>query len=170
MITSRTGRSIDGFTLVELLVAVVIVGILASIAVPGYQRYIRDARRSDAQGALMGLASAMERYYTINNTYCGVTATPPAPPNPRNPACTITAGAPTIYAAQSPVDGGRPIYDLAVSGTTNTYTLTATPIAGTGQENDGFLNLTHTGIRGWDKDGNGATTDDGEDCWERFCN
>lgn len=58
-----------GFTLVELMIVVAIIGILASIALPAYNEHIRKARRADAQTALMELAQHMERHYTINNSY-----------------------------------------------------------------------------------------------------
>ena len=53
-----------GFTLIELMIAVAIVGILAGIAYPSYQDSVRKSRRADAQGALLGFANAMERYFT----------------------------------------------------------------------------------------------------------
>ena len=58
-----------GFTLVELMIAVAIVGILASIAYPSYQDSVRKSRRADAKGALLGFANAMERHFTENNSY-----------------------------------------------------------------------------------------------------
>ncbi|MDL0434068.1 type IV pilin protein, partial [Marinobacter sp. TBZ242] len=58
-----------GFTLLELIIAVAIIGILASIAVPSYQGYVERARVSDGQAGLMQAASEMERCYTVSNSY-----------------------------------------------------------------------------------------------------
>jgi type IV pilus assembly protein PilE len=58
-----------GFTLVELMVTVLIVGILTAIAVPGYNSYVRKARRADAKVALTNLAGQFERCYTRYNSY-----------------------------------------------------------------------------------------------------
>jgi len=62
-----------GFTLLELLIAVVIVGVLASIALPSYQNQIHKTRRSDAKSALVGAAGQMERYFTERGTYATAT-------------------------------------------------------------------------------------------------
>lgn len=62
-----------GFTLIELMIVVVIVGILASIAYPSYRDYVTRSRRTDAKSALMATAQAMERFYTEKMTYNAAT-------------------------------------------------------------------------------------------------
>lgn len=58
-----------GFSLIELVVAMAIVGIIAAIAIPSYQGSMRKAIRSDAKAALMDLAARQERFFTENNSY-----------------------------------------------------------------------------------------------------
>lgn len=58
-----------GFTLVELMIIVVIVGILASVAYPSYRDQALRAARSDAKGALLDMASRQEQYHLDNKTY-----------------------------------------------------------------------------------------------------
>jgi type IV pilus assembly protein PilE len=58
-----------GFTLIELMIAVAIVGILAAIALPAYQNSIIKGRRAQGRTALLELAQAQERYFTANNQY-----------------------------------------------------------------------------------------------------
>jgi type IV pilus assembly protein PilE len=58
-----------GFTLVELMIVVAVVGILASIAYPSYQEYGRRAKRAEARAHLLDAAALMERFYSDNNQY-----------------------------------------------------------------------------------------------------
>jgi type IV pilus assembly protein PilE len=57
--------------MIELLIAVAIIGILASVAYPAYQGYIREARRSDAKVKLSAMMNELERYSSSNSTYIG---------------------------------------------------------------------------------------------------
>lgn len=72
-------REIKGFSLIELLVVVAILGILAGISVPVYKGYTSKAKRADAKSALMENAQYMERYYTTHNTYNDILT--PDPPD-----------------------------------------------------------------------------------------
>jgi len=60
-----------GFTLVEVMIVVAIVGILAAVAYTSYQQHVLKTRRAAAAGCLLGHAQFMERYYTTNMTYVG---------------------------------------------------------------------------------------------------
>ncbi|HXN10152.1 MAG TPA: type IV pilin protein [Steroidobacteraceae bacterium] len=70
------GRRSRGFTLVELMVTVAIVGILASIAWPSYQQSVMHGRRTDAIQSITYYRQALERCYSQNFTYVNAAATP----------------------------------------------------------------------------------------------
>jgi type IV pilus assembly protein PilE len=132
----------NGFTLVELMIVIAIVGILMFVAYPSYQGQVTDSKRADAQTALTAFASAMERHFTATNTYL-------------NAGASGSTGTPKVFAAEAPVDGSSKSYDLTIQAATATsYTLRATPKYG--QAGDGYLNLTSIGIRQWDKNNDGS--------------
>ncbi len=69
----RVNRA-SGFSLIELMVVVAIIGILASIALPSYNDHQRKARRSAGAACVSAVAQGMERYYTTALTYVGAPA------------------------------------------------------------------------------------------------
>ena len=72
-------RSVRGFTLIEVMIVVVIVGILASIAYPAYQDQVRRTRQADAQGQIMAFGSSLERHRGKHFSYDGAALADLAP-------------------------------------------------------------------------------------------
>ena len=161
LLTSMSNRRENGFTLIELVITIAIVAILASVALPAYNDSVAKARRSDAQGALMGFANAMERHFTTNGTYLG------AGTDANDDGDAASAGVPTIFSTSSPVDGSAVYYNLTINSdvTASAYTLLATAVGG--QADDGNMELTSTGVRRWDENDDGDFTDAGEDDWDK---
>jgi type IV pilus assembly protein PilE len=151
-----------GFTLIELMISVAIVGILAAIAIPSYQDSVRKSRRADAQGAVMNLANAMERHFTESNSYCDAAAGGTVVASCGDG--TGDSGTPSIGPTQSP-ETGTAFYNLTITvPNATTYTLRATPAGA--QNGNGILELTSTGVRRWDRNNDGDFLDANETTWE----
>lgn len=135
-----------GFSLIELMIAVAIVGILTGIAYPSYQSHIKKAKRSEAEAALVSMATAMEQWRVENNnSYLGVTA---------------GTGATAIFTDRVPTDGsGTQSYTLSIPTLlASSYTLQAAPTTGSTQVGDVCGNLT--------LDSTGAKTPTTAGCWD----
>lgn len=130
--TMQLKRLGSGFSLIELMIVVAIIGILAAIAYPSYQRYVENTRRSVAQAELMELAQWMERRYTASYTYLD------------------GANPPSLPFQESPRDGGATFYNLSFQGnvTRNAFTLQAVPAGAQDGDRCGTLTLTSAGVRG----------------------
>ena len=67
-----------GFTLIELMVVLAIIGVLAAIAYPAYTQYVIRGKRSEGRAALMDTAARLEKFYSNNNAYATAANTFPA--------------------------------------------------------------------------------------------
>lgn len=115
-----------GFSLIELLITVAVLGIVAAIAVPSYSAYVQKSRRADAMSALLGLQLKMEKFRGNCATY----------PDTLDAADDCAAGE-IEYSATS-TDGHYTIDIPAAAG--NSYTLRAVPANGSVQASDTTCN------------------------------
>ncbi|WP_272885312.1 type IV pilin protein [Aliamphritea ceti] len=119
-----------GFTLLELMIVVAIIGIITAIAYPSYQSYLQDTRRADAQGSLLELAQWMEREFTVNGTYQD------------------GGGNPTLPFVTSPKNGNDTFYSLTVAASAASFVLTATTSGAQQGDRCGAMTLANTGAKG----------------------
>ncbi len=118
----------SGFTLIELMIAVAIVGILASIAYPNYQDYLLKGRRASAQALLMQVAQRQQQYFLDNRSFApdlatlGITMTADVLPYYGTPVITTTAGPPPGFLITATPQGAQnknnePVLTIDQAGT-----------------------------------------------------
>lgn len=142
-------ESNSGFTLIELMIAAVIVAILAAVALPAYNGQIRKSRRADAVASISQYQQAQERWRANEVTYATqaqATASTTANPAGLGLSSTSTNG----------------YYTIAVTNpTASTYTVTATAVAGTTQANDTGCTVLDVSVA------NGTVTYTQPACWSK---
>ena len=131
-------RSNRGFTLIEIMIVIAIIGIMLTIGLPSYNEYVKKGRRADVVSNLSEQAQILERFYSKNNVYTGVTG----------------------------LSTGNDFYTITPTLTDQTFLLTATRKTGTAMATDkcGDFTLTNTGVRSMNNATTGLTT---KDCWGR---
>lgn len=153
-----------GFTLIELMIVVVIIGVLASIAYPSYKRYVVESRRADAQIGLSRLANSQEKFFSQCNSY---TVNIDGGSVSNCDGLGLAGGTGATDEIYSP----DRFYKLtvAVGGTgaiATSFIATATPTTDTTQVGDGNFTLSNTGQKQWDKNNDG-TYDAAEATWKK---
>ena len=147
-------QNTKGFSLIELMFVVTIVGIIAAIAVPAYGEYVKRARRAEARGIVLELAQWMERKISVDDCYS----------DGNGATCSLNT-APALPFTQSPKQGAS-VYTLSLTAISQSaYTLTATATSGGPMDNGAepctTFTLTQNGTRG--QTGTGTSY---KKCWQ----
>jgi type IV pilus assembly protein PilE len=131
-------RSNRGFTLIEIMIVIAIIGIVMTIAAPSFTEYLKKGRRAEVAGLLSEQAQILERFYSQKNVYTGVAGLSP----------------------------GNDYYTISTTLTDQTFLLTAVRKTGSSMATDkcGDFTITNTGVRSMVNATAGLTT---KDCWGR---
>ncbi len=127
-----------GFTLIEVMIVVAIVGILAAVAWPSYKQHVVRAARVQAQAELLDLASLQEKIFLNSNGYSASVT-----------AAYNGSSAGGLGRTSGMTNDGRYALTLSVDGATppQTFVLTATPASGGTQVGDGTISVSESGSR-----------------------
>ena len=142
-----------GFSLMELMIAVAIVGIVSTLAYPSYQSYITDSKRSVAQADLLAFAAQLERHKLANFSYAGAAQEGG------------DTGVPAIFSSHSPASevASNKAYNLTIDSLTgggSAYRVKAQPLI----TSQGALFYYSDGRKAWDQNADGALSA-AEFCW-----
>jgi type IV pilus assembly protein PilE len=132
-----------GFTLIELMITVVIVGILAAVALPSYRNYVVRSARIQAQNELLQLAGLQEKIFLNSNAYTPNVTT--AYNGTAAGGLGWSAANDTRYTFSLAADAAG----TAMAANAQTYVLTATPVVGGSQAADGNLSISESGRKLW---------------------
>lgn len=163
LFSNHRRRFVTGFTLIEIMVTVAIVGILAAIAFPAYTSYVARARRADARTQLVHAAQFMQKFYASNDRFdedrAGNSVLDAANGMPANLKKSPTDGT-ALYQLNSAIAAAG---NYTATVTVNAYTLTMAPISGRGAANDpcGMFTITSAGVRNV-----ASATRTREECWK----
>ncbi|MFC3150400.1 type IV pilin protein [Litoribrevibacter euphylliae] len=122
-------NSDKGFSLIELLIVVAIIGVLGFIAYPNYQQFVQDGKRNATKSFMMELASQQSNYLQDNREYAAILA---------DLNVTASEDVTNNYAITISIDG---------SSTIPNYLITASPLAASIMSGDGDLTLNHLGVK-----------------------
>jgi len=121
----------SGFTLIELMIVIAVIGLLTTIALPSYQSYVARGKRAEARAEVLKAEGWLERYFTENNRYSDT------PSSTANAAFSSRFGAVPATGAAN--------YNITLAVTSTTYTVTATRTGSMASDNCGNYTKTNTG-------------------------
>ena len=125
-------KNTNGFTLIELMIVVAIIGVLAAIAYPSYQGYVERTNRADVMNEMQNIANTIESRKLAQGSYS-----------------TISTAVMNDFDNKDYPYQGTALYTVTVTPDplTANWTITATPVAGARMKGDGNITLNHQGLK-----------------------
>lgn len=127
MVINTSLQKQSGFTLIEMMIVVAVIGVLAAIAYPSYQNYVIKSKRADMMSEMHNIASQIERQKLSAGKYSGVTTTSMTGSYPKQGLALYTVGLPSPLSKD--------------------WIITAAPIVGQQMASDGTLTLSSKGVK-----------------------
>ncbi|MGP4733078.1 MULTISPECIES: type IV pilin protein [unclassified Psychrobacter] len=132
-----------GFTLIELMIVVAVIGVLAAIAYPSYQSYVIKTKRADMMTEMQNIASMIESRKLAQGSYSNALRTGLTGNYPQQGTALYNVTVETIVVPVSPPPNPLP----PLGPLTSEWIITATPIAGSQMANDGRMTLNYVGVK-----------------------
>ena len=132
-----------GFTLIEMMIVIAIIGVMAAIVYPSYQQYIIKAKRADMMSEMQNIASIIESRKLAQGSYSNALRTGLTGNYPQQGTALYNVTVETIVAPVSPPPDPLP----PLGPLTSKWIITATPITGTQMANDGIMTLNYLGVK-----------------------
>ena len=138
MVINTSLQKQSGFTLIEMMIVVAVIGVLAAIAYPSYQNYVIKSKRADMMSEMHNIAAQIESRKLAQGSYSA-----------------ISTGVKTDFATAYPRQGTA-LYDVTINPSpltppnnvlTNKWKITAAPKTGTQMAGDGSLTLDYQGVK-----------------------
>lgn len=131
---AKHGKNMAGFTLLEIMIALVIVSIISAMAISMYTKYTIRAHREDVKTQMLQIAQHLQTYKAVNGSYTGAVIS----------NVSIFGGNPAVYPQR-----GTAYYTMGLALANGGWTLTATTIDTTPQINNGIVVLNDEGQKCW---------------------
>lgn len=133
-----------GFTLLEIMIVIAIIGVLAAIAIPSYQEYVIKVKRGEMKTSMMSISQSLQRYLVANKNFAN---------RANSQQFNRQFGQLTSAGGENYPQSGQALYTVTLQFNANNrdWVLTATPIANTSQDRNGHIMLNSQGHKCWTK-------------------
>lgn len=145
----KKNKKVAGFTLIEVMIAVAVIGILAAIAYPSYDQYVKRTKRAEVQAYLMELSLKLASYKLVNQSYNGISMT-----NLGGEDFPLSGR--TNYTLSLQDTNGVELSDQDEGVNVQSWVLVATPTITSSQKGTGVVSLSSSGIKCWYKNNDTA--------------